>query len=154
MTKSSKSKNIQAQIDDKDTKKIWVTLPKKYSDILDILADDIPGKTRSNRKSVTIEKMLDEYLETHQKELKDDGRWDKIISVRKRAAKKLEKSLEEKIHFVNIYVQVDPELEKLIPIWNRVKDIQDTEGIDKIYRKIFEIKTKDDKELDLLLENL
>ena len=99
----------------KDTHKIWVTLTTKYTDILDILADDTPDKTRSNRKSVLIEKMVDEYLEKHEKELSDDGKWDKIISVRKRAAGKLEKSIQEKIIFIDNYLPAYAELKSLSP---------------------------------------
>ena len=57
----------------KDTHKIWVTLTTKYTDILDILADDTPDKTRSNRKSVLIEKMVDEYYRINKIEDWSDG---------------------------------------------------------------------------------
>jgi hypothetical protein len=138
-----------------ETKKIWVTLTAKYADILNILADETPDKKRSNRKSVLIEKMVDEFLEDHEKELKDDGKWNKIISVRKRAANSLEKSIEEKIEIVDIYFKNYPEkYEKIKNIWKDVKAVKDIDNIDKIYIKMRESQQKISKQLDNLLEDL
>ncbi|MHA1620379.1 MAG: hypothetical protein ACTSVZ_13965 [Promethearchaeota archaeon] len=138
----------------KDTHKIWVTLTTKYADILDILADDTPDKTRSNRKSVLIEKMVDEFLEKHEKELTDDGKWDKIISVRKRAAGKLEKSIQEKITIINNYLPVYVKLNKLSSIWETAKKTEEIEVIDKIYAKVQEIRKETTQDLDNLLASI
>ena len=121
-TQKSKSQSSNSE---KDSQKIWITLTTKYSEILDILADDTPDKVRSNRKSVLVEKMIDEYLEKHEKELRDDGKWDKIISVRKRAADKLEKSIQEKIAYIDNYLPNYPELETISEVWQRVKSVED-----------------------------
>ncbi|UYP46551.1 hypothetical protein NEF87_002836 [Candidatus Lokiarchaeum ossiferum] len=154
MGSPSKSSHTDSSNEEKESKKIWITLPTKYADILDILADDTPGKTRSNRKSVTVEKMVDEYLEKHEKELTDDGKWEKIISVRKRAAKKLERSIEEKVQFIEVYIDNYPEFSKLQSIWKRMKLVQDPDGIDKIYNKVLEKKEQETSELDSLLETI
>ena len=154
MGSSKKTSGNLTSNEEKDSKKIWITLPIKYAAMLDIFADDTPGKVRSNRKSVIIEKMIDEYLENHQKQLEDDGKWEKIISVRKRAAKKLERSIEEKIQFVEVYINNYPEFTKLKSIWERLKVVQDQDGIDKIYNKIQEKRDKDSSDLDSLLENV
>ncbi|MHA1611959.1 MAG: hypothetical protein ACTSYU_07915 [Promethearchaeota archaeon] len=138
----------------KDTHKIWVTLTTKYADILDILADDTPDKTRSNRKSVLIEKMVDEFLEKHEKELTDDGKWDKIISVRKRAAGKLEKSIQEKITIIDNYLPVYVKLNKLSSIWETAKKTEEIEVIDKIYAKVQEIRKETTQDLDNLLASI
>lgn len=153
MPGSQKSKSSSSS-QDKDSQKIWVTLTTKYAEILDILADDSPDKTRSNRKSVLIEKMVDEFLEKHEKELKDDGKWDKIISVRKRAADKLEKSIQEKIMYIDNYLPAYPELKKLEEIWTKVRLVQDIEAIDKIYAKVEEMRSKDNQKLDDLLADI
>ena len=152
MSESGEEKNIAYA---SETKKIWVTLTAKYADILNILADETPDKKRSNRKSVLIEKMVDEFLEDHEKELKDDGKWNKIISVRKRAANSLEKSIEEKIEIVDIYFKNYPEkYEKIKNIWKDVKAVKDIDNIDKIYIKMRESQQKISKQLDNLLEDL
>ncbi len=154
MSSSAKVTKHIPTSEEKDSKKIWITLPIKYSDILDILADDSPSKTRSNRKSVVIEKMIDEYLERHEKELNDDGKWDKIISVRKRATKKLEKSLIEKIQLIEYYIDNYPEFLTLKKIWKNVKISNDVENIDKIFHKISEKRKKNSSELDKILANI
>ena len=138
----------------KDTHKIWVTLTTKYTDILDILADDTPDKTRSNRKSVLIEKMVDEYLEKHEKELSDDGKWDKIISVRKRAASRLEKSIQEKIIFIDNYLPAYTELKSLSKYWETAKETEDIAIIDKIYLKVQEKRGIITQELDDILAKI
>ena len=148
------TKKSKVQDSEKDSKKIWVTLTTKYTEILDILADDTPGKIRSNRKSILIEKMVDEFLEKHEKELNDDGKWAKIISVRKRAANKLEKSIDEKIIFINTYIGNYPELAKLEKLWSRIKIIKDIDGIDKIYKKVDEKRQQDMQQLDSLLDKI
>ena len=150
-TQKSKSQSSNSE---KDSQKIWITLTTKYSEILDILADDTPDKVRSNRKSVLVEKMIDEYLEKHEKELRDDGKWDKIISVRKRAADKLEKSIQEKIAYIDNYLPNYPELETISEVWQRVKSVEDIESIDKIYSKIETLREKDSHKLDQILATI
>ncbi|MHA1776847.1 MAG: hypothetical protein ACTSWC_08725 [Promethearchaeota archaeon] len=150
-TQKSKSQSSNSE---KDSQKIWITLTTKYSEILDILADDTPDKVRSNRKSVLVEKMIDEYLEKHEKELRDDGKWDKIISVRKRAADKLEKSIQEKIAYIDNYLPNYPELETISEVWQRVKSVEDIESIDKIYSKIEKLREKDSHKLDQILATI
>lgn len=137
-----------------ESKKIWITLTAKYSDILDVLADDTPDKKRSNRKSVLIEKMVDEYLEKHEKELSDDGKWYKIISIRKKAANSLEKSLEEKIEIVDIYLDNFSDLDAIKDLWLRFKAIRDIDNIDKIYNKVRKKQELDAAKLDSILKNL
>lgn len=137
-----------------ETKKIWITLTAKYSDMLDILADDTADRKRSNRKSVLIEKMLDEYLEKHEKELRDDGKWDKIISIRKKAANSLEKSIEEKIEIVDIYLENFSDLDAIKDLWTRFKAIKDIDNIDKIYQKVQQKQEEDQKQLDDILATL
>ncbi|MCK4797359.1 MAG: hypothetical protein KAT05_08250, partial [Spirochaetes bacterium] len=152
MSESGEEKNIAYA---SETKKIWVTLTAKYADILNILADETPDKKRSNRKSVLIEKMVDEFLEVHEKELKDDGKWNKIISVRKKAANSLDKSIEEKIEIVDIYIKNYPDkYVKIINIWEDVKAVKDIDSIDKIYHKIRETQKEISLQLDNLLEEL
>ncbi|MHA1519335.1 MAG: hypothetical protein ACTSRK_04050 [Promethearchaeota archaeon] len=153
MTGTPKSKS-ETSTTVKDTHKIWVTLTTKYADILNILADDTPDKTRSNRKSVLIEKMVDEFLEKHEKELTDDGKWDKIISVRKRAAGKLEKSIQEKITIIDNYLPVYVKLNKLSSIWETAKKTEEIEVIDKIYAKVQEIRKETTQDLDNLLASI
>lgn len=153
MPGTSKSKS-ESQSSEKDSQKIWITLTTKYSEILDILADDTPEKVRSNRKSVLIEKMIDEYLEKHEKELRDDGKWDKIISVRKRAADKLEKSIQEKIAYIDNYLPNYPELKEITEVWQRVRSVEDINSIDKIYDKILVLRMKDQQKLDQLLAKI
>ncbi|WP_457556590.1 hypothetical protein [Candidatus Harpocratesius sp.] len=153
MPSAQKSKSQSSQME-KDTQKIWITLTTKYAEILDILADDSPDKVRSNRKSVLIEKMVDEYLEKHEKELHDDGKWDKIISVRKRAADKLEKSIQEKIVYIDNYLPNYPELNKIMDVWQRVRSVEDIEAIDKIYSKVEQLRTRDSQKLDQLLAEI
>ena len=102
--------------DDKDSRKIWVTLPVEYAEILDILAGDAPDRARSNRKSVIIEKMVDDYLEKHEKTLRDDGKWDLIIEVRRSIARTLDnrirkvedkpRTMDDKLKFLEGYTNI------------------------------------------------
>lgn len=154
MTHSGKNIKSLALSEEKDSKKIWITLPIKYSDILDILADDSPTKTRSNRKSVVIEKMIDEYLEKHQKELTDDGKWVKIISVRKQAASRLLITITEKIDFVSHCITTYSELSNLKEIWEKLKIGTDPEAIEKIYDKLAQKYSPDTQKLDEILATI
>lgn len=118
-----------------DSKKIWVTLPIKYFEIMEVLTEETGEKARSNRKSVLIEKMLDDYLEKHQKELQDDGRWAKIINVRRRysAAPLGQKSVDEKIAFLDQWALRHDDF---ADIWLGIKEIGDPEEISKVYDAI------------------
>lgn len=133
MSDPDPSKKLSAASDDKDSKKVWITLSTEYADILDILAGDSPDKQRSNRKSILIEKMIDEYKQAHEKELRESGKWNKIINIEQKATEKVGAnilSMERKIAIVDAFVQKHLELED---DWIIVKGKGDLEEISKYY---------------------
>ena len=148
---TSKKKSTSAS-EEKDSKKIWVTMPTKYAEILDILSDDKPGKIRSTRKSVIIEKMIDDYINSHRESLENQGKWAKIVSALKRATNKLEEEFEVKKRIINKFIEY-PEFEKYKKYWRFLLDSEDKAKIEKFYLKIEKFKEEQDaifnEELDL-----
>jgi len=136
MSEPSESQSKIEVIEEKESKKLWITLPSKYAEILDILSDDTPNKIRSNRKAVLVEKMMDDYLEYHEKMLTDEGKWERIISIRRRAAEKLEKSIDEKITLIDTYLSTHPEAKNEFKNWEYLKRAKKSDIIDNIYNYI------------------
>jgi hypothetical protein len=136
--KSEKKSNSKASnIEDKDSKKIWITLPVEYSDILDILAGDAPERIRSNRKSVVIEKMIDDYIKLNQDTLKVEGKWQLIMNAKKKTIERYmsgEKIAEEMITSLDQIISRYPDLEEQYVL---AKALQDVDGIKLIYDSIF-----------------
>jgi hypothetical protein len=124
--------------EDKDSKKLWITLPVEYSEILDILSGDAPERVRSNRKSVIIEKMIDDYLEKHEKTLEDDGKWKLIINARKKTVDRIssgEKSIEEITQSLENAIKLFPEFQDQFSL---AKALGDNDGLQDLYKIILD----------------
>jgi len=130
--------------EDKDSRKIWVTLPVEYAEMLDILAGDAPDRSRSNRKSVIIEKMVDDYLEKHEKTLRDDGKWDLILEVRRSVARSLDnrirkleekpRNMDDKLKFLEGYTNI---VTKHKDRFNLAKLLGD-DKVEELYSELFQ----------------
>ncbi len=130
-----------------DSRKIWVTLPTKYADILDVIAEEPSTKQRSNRKAVIIEKMIEEYTEIHKQELMDDRRWDMIINIRMREAKRVSITTAGKIKEIEAFLYSDSyknrdEVKPLIRDWEESKDLDDDGLVDMVYQEVQNVRSK------------
>ena len=105
----------------------------EYSDILDILAGDAPERIRSNRKSVIIEKMVDDYIKLHQDTLEVEGKWGLILNTKKRTIERYmsgEKLVEQMINALDKIIPLYPDLEEQYTL---AKALDDADGIKAIY---------------------
>ena len=117
------------------TEKIYLTLPKKYVTALEIIAGD------PREKSKAFEKILDDFIEFKEKILRRDGKFSKVIAALKGTI--IEDMVEEKITFIDGWVQSHPENTNLSDYWRGIRMIGDEAKINSLYAKIW-------KKIDML----
>lgn len=123
-TKNPSQKN--SEID--GTEKIYITLPKKYVNILEIIAGD------PRDKSKTVEKMIDNYIDNNEDTLKRDGKWNKVLVALRGTT--LENLREEKVAFIDKWVEKHPDNKELAEFWMGIRDGDDDRKITTLYQKI------------------
>ena len=111
------------------TEKIYITIPKKYVTALEIIAGD------PRDKSKMIERMIDDYIEFKENNLKRDGKFNKIVAALRGIS--VENSLEEKMIFIDDWVREHPENTKLKDYWMGIKAINDEDKIKDLYETIW-----------------
>ncbi len=111
------------------TEKIYITIPKKYVTALEIIAGD------PRDKSKMIERMIDDYIEFKEKNLRRDGKFNKIVAALRGIS--VENSLEEKMIFIDDWVREHPENTKLKDYWMGIKAINDEDKIIELYKSIW-----------------
>ena len=112
------------------TEKIYITIPKKYVTALEIIAGD------PRDKSKTIERMIDDYIEFKEKTLKRDGKFNKVIAALRGVTS--ENSLEEKMIFIEEWVNEHPENTDLKDYWMGIKAINNEDKIIELYQSIWD----------------
>ena len=123
-TKNSSLKNIETD----GTEKIYITLPKKYVNILEIIAGD------PRDKSKTIEKMIDNFIDNNEDTLRRDGKWNKVLVALRGTT--LENLREEKVAFIDKWVEKHPDKKELAELWLGIRDGDDDRKITELYQKI------------------
>jgi hypothetical protein len=127
---NSKSSKISKKTSQKvnrqlDTEKIYITLPKKYVRVLEIIAGDPRDKSKA------VEKMIDDYYQYKEKVMKDEGKWYRILAAIK--GEPLEEDVAEKIAFLDIYIE-NHDSKDLKDLWLLSRNNE--EKINKIYDKV------------------
>lgn len=111
------------------TEKIYITIPKKYVTALEIIAGD------PRDKSKMIERMIEDYIEFKEKNLKRDGKFNKVVAALRGIT--VENSLEEQMIFIEEWVKEHPENSKLKDYWMGIKARNDEDKIIELYQKIW-----------------
>ena len=112
------------------TEKIYITIPKKYVTALEIIAGD------PRDKSKMIERMIEDYIEFKEKNLKRDGKFNKVVAALRGIT--VENSLEEKMIFIDEWVNEHPENTDLKDYWMGIKAINDEDKIIELYQSIWD----------------
>ena len=125
------------------TEKIYITIPKKYVTALEIIAGD------PRDKSKMIERMIEDYIEFKEKNLKRDGKFNKVVAALRGIT--VENSLEEQMIFIDDWVKEHPENTKLKDYWMGIKAINDEDKIIELYQSIWnKIETLGENVSDLI----
>jgi hypothetical protein len=112
---------------EEETNKIYITLPQRYIDVLEILAGD------PKAKSTTFEKILDDYIDLRKERLVARGIWDRVMAALQ--GKPLVDNIAEMITFIDNYL-IRSKDDKFKAHWNAIKNLKDEEKIKNIYNLI------------------
>lgn len=112
---------------EEETNKIYITLPQRYIDVLEILAGD------PKSKSTAFEKILDDYVDLRKDRLVARGIWDRVMAALQ--GKPLEDNIAEMISFIDNYLATSKD-DRLKAHWNAIKSLKNEQNIKSLYNLI------------------